>query len=430
MNQTSPQLLVGNSFWTKISNPNFSILFSIFSGLITFVLFRFWNTHQPIFEMVDPSSGWDAAQYRALYFELKSGNGAETLQPPFSQRILTPLFASVLHLPPTEAFKLTSLVFIVLTNSILGFVCHRLTGFKGAFFIIVPMLFYLLSPVRSANMVPFINDPSLMFFESLIILVLYSRVYALLLVVLPVAMLAKESFWIFGIMPVFYMIFKTVFLKETLTAAEKKLMGYFSAATVFALGVKFLLPFVFHFITPSSQLKTLIKYLYVRVTDPTSLTRLLAAMFLALAQYTFLAAWKRSTDIKLRLNGDHFAVFSICWLIVHVVFICFAGEDMTRIFFLGYPLYIFFFTNFIKNSSWISLVLTSVAGLYFQHVLKAIPFPLSNVPDGDMKGMFSMLMEYAHISIVTNILVTGAVLSLFFYQFGKNIDALFSPARA
>jgi hypothetical protein len=332
-------------------------------------------------------------------------------------------------MPPVEAFKLTSLVFIVLTNSILGFVCHRLTGFKGAFFILAPLLFYYLSPVRSANMVPYINDPSLMFFESLIILVLYSRVYALMLFVLPVAMLAKESFWIFGIIPVFYMISKTIFLNATLTAAEKKLMAYFSAATVFALCVKFLLPFVFDFITPSSQLKTLIKYMYVRATDPTSITRLLAAVFLTLAQYTFLAAWKRNTDIKSRLNGDHFAIFSTCWLIVHIGFICFAGEDMTRIFFLGYPLYIFFFTNFIKSSSWISLVLTTMAGLYFQHVLKAIPFPLSYVPDSDMKGMFAMLMEYAHISIVTNILVTGAVLCFFFYQFGKNIDALFSPAR-
>ena len=103
---------------------------------------------------------------------------------------------------------------------------------------------------------------------------------------------------------------------------------------------------------------------------------------------------------------------------------------MTRIFFLGYPLYIFFFTDFIKKASWISLVFTAAAGLYFQHILKAIPFPASNVPDSDMKGMFSMLMEYAHISIVTNILVTGAVLCFLFYQFGKNIDALFSPARA
>lgn len=269
----------------------------------------------------------DGNEYELLYNYFKTGEEAQ-IKFPFYQRPLVPFLASLLPFDVVSSFhllnfvslllavvtihKLWSLLDIPLRDQIIGFVW---------------LLFHWRGLIR-LNLYDFQTvDVPLYFIQTLALILFLRNKYLWLYLLVPIAVLQKESF--IGISIVFIII-HWIIEKDRPLAQGKHLILALALGLIIQNIILLILP---EQLNKGSSLRTVLILAKMTWDDPSRIVRWLAAFGSAYGILPILVL-SQIKRISIR-NREQIALAALCLL--YCFYGAFAGGDMTRILFLGFP---------------------------------------------------------------------------------------------
>ena len=333
---------------------------------------------------------------------------------PFNSRVLVPYFASQLpYNNPIQNFLLINITFTIL--SVIGIYLlwkqlniptgHIMTGFFW-------LLIHWVGIIRHNIFDPITVDVPLYLFQTLLLLIIFKRKYLWLLLLGPIATIQKESFLGLLIITLLISIYdnysnKTTY-KNSLIIGLALILGYVIKTTVG------------YYFPPLDEGKNsiivILFHMKETIINPFRLVRWMVAIFTAYGPLLMLALWigiKSKTVFK----GDRYLIFLS---LTYLFFSLFAGGDMTRIAFLGFP--------FIMT--WILIKLEDTRGFMFKAAFIA-GIPLLKLfgilPDPAYTGwdkFNNWFPEFANPVIVLLWLVYGILCLVMFRIIDKKLSIL------
>lgn len=330
--------------------------------------------------------GWDGVTYHEMYLHYKGEASKEVYNAPFNKRVGLPWLASKLPLDATSAFRFINiasgfaaclLLYLALRPRVRGVV---------AFVCLLPMAFYIYSPVRFPNFYPFTVDPPAMMLYSLAALLVSRKHFVWAGVTLVVSAFFRES----GI----YMALAlgaALAVNEKARRSEGALICLIAAVGAVAAAM-IQLPG-----TEYSQFRIVMSSFKHKVLEPLELLRVIACISMTLAPFLICRA---------RLVGgapdeaDEQDVVGRWFLMLCLAMAIFGGSDTTRIFFIGYPLFALLIAGWIEHADGLTVALTSSAGMIANRFREMIPQPAADWPNHDVVGLFAITPDYAHMGLV------------------------------
>ena len=333
---------------------------------------------------------------------------------PINSRVLVPFMASLLPFTgPVSNFLAINLIFTILSVTVIYLLWknlkippgHIMTGFFW-------LLIHWVGIIRYNIFDPVTVDVPLYLFQSLLLLVLFSRKYKWLLILGPVATIQKESF------PALLVVLLILYLAEAyLQKSSYKPSLIIGMALVLSLILKALVNYYFPPVDPGrNSIIVILFHMKETLIHPFRLIRWLIAIFTAYGPMLMLALW---TTIKTKsvFKGDRELLYlSFAYLFLSL----FAGGDLTRIAFLGFP--------FIMT--WVLVKLKKVQGFIFKAAfLAGIPLLkfFGTIPDPVVSGwdkFNNWFPEFANPVIVLLWLVYGILCLGMFRIIEKKLSVL------
>jgi hypothetical protein len=362
----------------------------IFRSLLVIAMLlgvSFWYFKKQPQVNVAGGKGWDGVTYHEMYLHYKGVASKEVYNAPFNKRIGLPWLASKLPLDATSAFRYINiasgfaaclLLYLALRPRVRGVV---------AFVCLLPMAFYIYSPIRFPNFYPFTVDPPAMMLYSLAALLVCRKHFVWAGAALVVSAFFRES----GI----YMALAlgtALAVNEKARRSEAALICLIAAVGAVAAAMVQLPG------TEYSQFRTVMSSFKHKFLEPLELLRVIACIAMTLAP--FLICKLSSSNGKLEESHEGDAV-GRWFLMLCLAMAVFGGSDTTRIFFIGYPLFALLIAGWIEHADGLTVALASTAGMIANRFREMIPQPAADWPNHDVVGLFAITPDYAHMGVVT-----------------------------
>jgi len=365
--------------------------------LVTIGAFFFYQENQaPLsYHFADQFDGND---YEGIYDYFNGQASNYSVSFPFNTRILVPYLASKINSGDIiKDFVYVNLIFSLAAVLAL-FMLWRSLGFDLRWFAFgfFWLIFHWTGMVRLNAFDPITVDLPLYLFQALLLWVVLKRKFIWLLVLGPLATLQKESF---------------IALLMILTAYgwyhnKKEEDGFYElkwliAAVVLSIGAKQIANFYFPPIESGrGAVITILFHIRELIYHPLKLLRWVSAFFVAFGPFLIATLFSLSKAGYSDNRRNLLLLFSI----VYALFGIFAGGDMTRIIYLGFPfimtLIIYELKDINKKSFWV-LVLLSIPLMF---LTKVIPDPAF-----EWEAWTSWYPEFAPINIVLFYVAYGII---------------------
>lgn len=250
---------------------------------------------------------------------------------PFHQRVLVPFLAAQLNSGDIiQDFQWVNLAFTLLAIAVI-FSLWRMLGFdlKWIWFGFIWLLFHWSGLIRLNAFDPITVDIPLYVFQGLFLVVLLKRKFVHLLWLAPLAITQKESFLSLIILLVIYAWWHK----------RKTEDGYYDlkillVALVLSISTQLTIGYFF---SPSTAGKgaviTIAYHAKEAILHPFELIRWLAAISMAFGPAIWLTIYRYTKTRSYDNTRNLLVLFSVLYLAYGI----FAGGDMTRIVFLGFP---------------------------------------------------------------------------------------------
>ncbi|MFK7951403.1 MAG: hypothetical protein AB8B73_01050 [Ekhidna sp.] len=297
----------------------------------------------------------DAKQYKKVYDYFESGSEAQVAFP-FYSRPLVPFLASIIpENRVTVAFHMVNLVFILLSV----FTFKKLWNFltiKPLFqWIGFGWLLTHWTGIIRYNLFDHLTvDVPLYFVQGLALLLFYQKKYKWFYLLTPLALLQKESFLAIAIMLLVIHIWYDK--KDWFTEGKHLLFSLVFGVIIQKIALS-LMP------DQLDQRNSIMAILYhgkLAIDDPTRFVKWFAAFGSAFGVIPFIILFRiKSFNIK-----DSKELTLLIFSIMYCCFGLLAGEDMTRILFLGFPFIITLSLLFFQNqSTWLVLIAVALSAV-------------------------------------------------------------------
>lgn len=312
---------------------------------------------------------FDGNDYEIIYNNFVEKKGEYQVSFPFNSRILVPYLASKMGTGDIiEDFHIVNLMFSLAAVFVL-FMLWRDLGFelKWFFFGFFWLLFHWTGMIRLNAFDPITVDLPLYLFQGLFLWIIIKRKFAWLLLLGPLATLQKESF----------IAILAVLMAYGWYHNRKEDDGYFNLkviliALILSLGVKQLANFYYPAVeTGRGAIITILYHMRELVYHPFKILRWTAAFFVAFGPFLIATLF----DLSKRNYYDNRRNLLVIFSVLYALFGIFAGGDMTRIIYLGFPfimtLIIFELKEISNKAFWILTFLS----LPLMFLLNTIPNP-------------------------------------------------------
>jgi hypothetical protein len=335
---------------------------------------------------VADGKGWDGVVYHQMYQHYKTGASQVVYEAPFNKRVGLPWLAAQLPLEETRAFRLINIG----SGLVAGLLIYlTLLGRFSAGVIIaclVPAACYVFSPIRFPYFYPFTVDPPAFMFYAMSAFFISRRAYASAGMALAVSIFFRES----GL-------YLALALGAVVWSSDRKQRPVGIAICAMAAAVAMALYVLQLPGGKYNQLYTALFFSRHRLLEPMELLRAAACLCMTLAPFILCKARVRpglepQRDIEVRLSQ--------CFIMLGAAMAVLGGTDTTRIFFIGYPLYVVLFARWAKEADGLTVAFATAAGLAANSFLERIPQPASALPDHDSAGLLAFTPDYAHQGVV------------------------------
>ena len=316
----------------------------------------FYHLQAPVDFRAEPLN--DANRYLKIYESFRIGEFPGGLSFPFNNRLLTPLLASTLRRgsPELDFFTVNS-IYTVVYVLVLFEMFRRLGAQPIQYAICFLWALHWLGPFRGNAADPLNTDAGILMFQALALLFIHRQQHFLLMLVTPFAVLHKEVFVAWMI------IYAAVVVMDRIMGAEPiRGFGLAIIAVLLALLTKWLAMYFFPPVELGrGSLITLLFNVRESLIHPVRLWRWLAALFAAFG-VLFLPLWFLQVRIW---SLNRFQVYLFLCITANTVFGILAGDDHTRILYLGSP---FLFAMFAADRTislpvWATAILISLPAL-------------------------------------------------------------------
>ena len=298
----------------------------------------------------------DAKQYNKLYDYFEGGEATQIAYP-FYSRPFVPFLASIMPgNKVTIGFHVVNFIFILLSVFTIKKLWDFLTIQSWLQWVGFGWLLTHWTGIIRYNLFDHITvDVPLYFVQGLTILLFFQKKYKWFYLITPLALLQKESFLAIAVMLLFIHIW---FERKNWYTDGKHLLYSLLVGIAFQKGILSLLP------DQLDQRNSIMALLYhgkLAIDNPTRFIRWFAAFGGAFGVIPFIILFKIKS-LNIRDSKE------LTLLIFSIMYCCFgllAGEDITRILFLGFPfimtLSLLFFQKLSKWLVIIAIALSAVA---------------------------------------------------------------------
>jgi hypothetical protein len=353
---------------------------------------------------------WDGRQYAALYSYFSSGVFLPiTPTFPYSQRVGLPFLAAHLPLTARHAFLLLHGLFWSATMVMFAVCCRTAFQLKSSaiqFGVLWLQLLWFSIPRVVAGSAFAVDSAALFFIQSWLYVLVATRRKAMLPLVAFVGVLFKETVLLIVILSSCALLIMRVAprARRSLPASWADLGGtpwrMLAIACLSGIAGKWLatdaLPVAASI--RGSELDTMLEWISIRLQDPWQLLRYAAALFSVYGGFALLRMATLGKP-RIRERGWPFTLaIVVCPLYFAVCFV--AGSDLTRFAFLAFPLALPLLLVEFEEVSIQFAILALLLGLPAAHAFAPAPPPVADLPHQDLQGVYSWMMEYAHLAIV------------------------------
>lgn len=298
--------------------------------LVTAGLFFFFQHNQPALSY-DFAPQFDGNDYRSIHDYFVGNVTDYQVSFPFHSRILVPWLAAQLNTGDIIAdFQWVNLFFSLLSVWVL-FELWRTLGLELRWFIIGFgwLLLHWTGMLRLNAFDPITVDVPLFFFQALLLLIIFKRKFAWLLLLGPIATLQKESFVALLVVIIVYGWYHNRREDENFYNLK-----WIIGALALSIIAKYAVNYYFSPIEAGKgSVITLLYHAREAILHPFELLRWLVAAFVAFGPLLITGAFKSSRNRYYDNRRNVLILFSL----VYFAFGILAGGDMTRIMYLGFP---------------------------------------------------------------------------------------------
>jgi hypothetical protein len=370
------------------------IHFVIFFVFVIGVIF-FYANHQPQIKAGE-GKGWDGKSYYAMYQNYQDG-GTRYIGYPFFKRIGSPYLA---HLISNDA-KTGFLVINIISGAIASYALFWIIYYRNkniyiVLFCIFPILFYLSSPIRASFFEPFTTDPPVIALLALSVLFFENKQYVIAASLIMLSTVFRET-------GVYYLLIFNLFITYD-SYKEKKYNTILAIVSIFISSIG-IIYYQNHGLLSSggNQLITAFDWLKARLLNPVETLRFFAALSLTIGPFIY-----KINYYKFKYQDIYLTLFLFSILMSFV-----GGSDITRIFYMSYPVYVIFLVKLIEKYNKIELFVLSVAGLNVNRFLAKIPEPQNYWPDHDTYGLFILTPDHSEVIVALGIIIYWIIVYYF-----------------
>lgn len=335
---------------------------------------------------VADGKGWDGVTYHKMYLHYKGVASEATYEAPFNKRVGLPWLAAQLPLDATRSFRYINL-FSGLAACLLLYFTLRPRASGGVITAcLLPMAFYIFSPIRFPNFYPFTVDPPAMMLCALAAL-LFSRKY---FVAAGLVLVASAFFRESGI-------YFALALALVIALSDRRQRPAAALICLVAL-VGAVATSMLHLPGGDySQYRTVMNSLKHKMLEPLELLRAVVCLLMTLAPFLICKARNKRPAVEI---SDEQHVIGRWFLLLCMIMAVVGGSDTTRIFFIGYPLFILLLADWVSGADTLTLVLASSAGMIANRFREMIPQPAATWPNNDVSGLFAITPDFANPGVV------------------------------
>ncbi len=378
---------------------------NLFWVLLVTVLAMFAHSKSQKQILAGGGDGWDGISYHALYDHFVGKQAAAPAEYPFCKRTGLPYLASRLNLDAAKSFLVINLVCGFMA---IGFCYLVLVGRYSSLTVwacLMPMLFYLFSPVRFPHYYPFTVDPPAVLFYAVTAYFLSRAFFFPAILALVLSCLFKETGALLAILlPL------ALFAMKRVNAKALVLM------ILLALSGLLLMKLIQQGDCSGSQFRQASHNIALKLTHPMGVLKWVAGISLTLAPFLIPALQNRLPAFK---DLETAAALSAVFLALAVVMGLAGGSDTSRIFFIIYPLYVLFLGALIDRAPTGAVVVAMAGGLIANRAFNRIPEPQNYHPDNDVSGFFSYFPDHGHIDGALSLILFWIVIQWLARHSGK-----------
>ena len=336
--------------------------------LVTAGAFFYYQENQPplSYHFADQFDGND---YEGIY-DYFTGNSAHyKVSFPFNSRIVVPYFASKVGTGDIiKDFTYVNL-FFTLASVIVLFLLWRSLGFELKWFAFgfFWLIFHWTGMIRLNAFDPITVDLPLYLFQALLLWAVLKRKFVWLLLLGPLATLQKESFIALLVILTIYGWYHN--RKEQDEFYDLK---WIIAALAISIGVKQIANFYFPPVeTGRGAIITILYHMRELVYDPLKLLRWASAFFIAFGPFLIATLFTLNKGRFYENKRNLIIIFSVAYALFGI----FAGGDMTRIIFLGFPFIMTLIIYELQDISNKAFWIISLLSVPIMFLVKTIPDP-------------------------------------------------------
>lgn len=344
---------------------------------------------------------FDGNDYEGIYNSFTNNTDSPLVSFPFNSRILVPFLASKIGTGDIiKDFSIVNLLFSLAAVFVL-FNLWRDLGFelKWFFFGFFWLLFHWTGMIRLNAFDPITVDLPLYLFQALFLWIIIKRKFGWLLLLGPVATLQKESFIAILLILLIYGWYHN----------RKEDDGYFDlkiliTALLLSMGVKQLANFYFPPLESGrGAIITILYHIREMVYHPFKILRWLAAFFVAFGPFLIATLF----ELRKRRYYDNRRNMIIIFSVLYALFGIFAGGDMTRIIYLGFPFIMTLVITELKEISTKEFWVLTFLSLPLMFLTYSIPNPAF-----EWESWQAWYPEFASINTVLLFLGYGIICTL------------------
>jgi hypothetical protein len=361
-------------------------LLKFFFTLILLLVVTNWYFRKQDQVNVADGKGWDGVTYHKMYLHYKGVASEATYEAPFNKRVGLPWLAAQLPLDATRSFRFINLFSGLAACLFLYFALRP--RFRGGVILacLLPMSFYIYSPIRFPNFYPFTVDPPAMMLCALAALLLTKKHFIAAGAALVASAFFRESGIYFALVLGLALAFNNRVHRPA--AAVICLTAAAGAAVITMLHL------------PGgdySQFRTVMGSVKHKMLEPLELLRAGVCILMTLAPFLIC---KARDNRGAQAEVDEKNMIGRYFLLICMVMSLVGGSDTTRLFFIGYPLFVIMLADWVSKADVLTITLASSAGMIANRFGEMIPQPSAIWPKHDVSGLFAITPDYAHPGIV------------------------------
>ncbi len=361
-------------------------MLKFFGVLFLLLLVLVWHFRKQDQVKIADGKGFDGVTYHKMYLHYKGVVSEVPYEAPFNKRIGLPWLVAQLPCDATQSLRLINLFSGLVACLLLYFALRPRFSGGVVWACLLPMSFYIYSPIRFPNFYPFTVDPPAMMLCALAALLLTKKHFIAAGAALVVSAFFRESGIYFALVLGLALAFNNRVYRPA--AAVICLTAAAGAAVITMLHL------------PGgdySQFRTVMGSVKHKMLEPLELLRAGVCILMTLAPFLIC---KARDNRGAQAEVDEQNMIGRCFLLICTVMSLVGGGDTTRIFFIGYPLFVIMLADWVSKADVLTVALASSAGMIANRFGEMIPQPSATWPNHDVRGLFAITPDYAHPGIV------------------------------